>query len=47
MMKSGKKYKGVPISIESIGDKLASVEVDDSNINALKKTKVKDYLATL
>jgi len=39
--------KGVPISIESIGDKLASVEVDDSNINALKKTKVKDYLATL
>jgi len=39
--------KGVSISIESIGDKIASVDVDDSNINALKKTKIKDYLATL
>ena len=39
--------KGVSISIESIGDKIASVEVDDSNINALMKTKIKDYLATL
>ena len=38
---------GVSISIESIGDKIASVDVDDSNINALKKTKIKDYLGTL